>query len=132
MPGSRCKDSATLLSGILPMSSGATDSIARLELRLASKAVCSDWRYPVTTISCRSSDFADPEEVVTCAWSSAKAACPTSEASSDTAVINAKRAAWRARFSLRCDMVLGLPVLNSHWRGFDQCRRHAEACFCRR
>jgi len=29
-------------------------------------------------------------------------------------------------------MVLSLPVLNSHRRGFDQGRRHAKACFCRR
>ncbi len=59
MPGSRCNDSETFWSGILPMSSATIDSMGWMDLRLESNALCTDARYPVTTTSCRS-----PEELL--------------------------------------------------------------------
>src|SRR5271166_894319 len=59
------------------------------------------------TISVKSPEFAAVCEAG--AASAAIARWLNSEASSDTAVIMAKRTAWLTRFSLRCDMVLDLP-----------------------
>jgi hypothetical protein len=83
----------------LPISSGATDSIGNRERRFASNADCSEARKPVTTISWRSFEFSEVA-VGDCGSGSAMTAVPASMASSDTAVIIAMRAAWRARFSL--------------------------------
>jgi hypothetical protein len=51
MPGTRARESATFLSGILPMSSAVTTSTTSTDLRFASMDSSDDLRMPVTTIS---------------------------------------------------------------------------------
>ena len=88
-----------------------TDSIGWMDSRLRLSADSKDSRYPVTTISCRSSDPDPPAAWVgPAAGSAASASWLAMQALSDIAVICGKRADRRARFSLRCDMVFDLPV----------------------
>jgi hypothetical protein len=51
IPGRRDKESATFLSGILPMSSAVTTSMISVEARFAASDSSTDLRMPVTTIS---------------------------------------------------------------------------------
>ncbi len=50
-PGTRCSDSATFLSGNLPISSAVITSRITSAVRLSWRDCCRDWRMPTTTTS---------------------------------------------------------------------------------